>query len=293
MSERGEFRFGVTMMASAARADWVEKCRKAEAAGYDVIGVADHLGMPPPFPALVLAAEATQRARLTTFVLNAAFYNPALLAREVTGTDQFTDGRIELGLGAGYVKAEFEAAGIPWEGAGRRVDHLERTVHELKRLIADPAHQPQPAQKQGPPLLLAGRGNRLLTLAAQHADIIGFTGTASGKDGGPLVLADADGILERVEFVRGLLGERVSQVELNILVQRVVITNDRQSALAEVQSATNLTAEQLDELPTLLVGTHQQVADQLVANRERFGFSYVTVLEDNLERFAQVIELVR
>jgi alkanesulfonate monooxygenase SsuD/methylene tetrahydromethanopterin reductase-like flavin-dependent oxidoreductase (luciferase family) len=82
-------------------------------------------------------------------------------------------------------------------------------------------------------------------------------------------------------------------VELNILVQRVVITNDRQSALAEVQSATNLTAEQLDELPTLLVGTHQQVADQLVANRERFGFSYVTVLEDNLERFAPVIELVR
>ena len=77
MSERGEFRFGVTMMASAARADWVEKCRKAEAAGYDVIGVADHLGMPPPFPALVLAAEATQRARLTTFVLNAAFYGPA------------------------------------------------------------------------------------------------------------------------------------------------------------------------------------------------------------------------
>ncbi|HEV7981033.1 LLM class F420-dependent oxidoreductase [Amycolatopsis sp.] len=296
MSAAGEkpFRFGVNMYVPVSRVDWVEKCRRAETAGFDVIGVADHLGMPPTFPALVLAAEATERVRLTTFVLNTAFYNPVLLAREAAGTDQFTDGRLELGLGAGYVKAEFETAGIPWEGAKSRVDHLENTVRELKRLFADPEHQPRPAQKPGPPLMLAGRGDRLLTLAAEHADIIGFTGAAPGKDGQQATMADAEGILERVEFVRGLLGARVSEVELNILVHQLVVTDDRQAALAEIQAKMPyLTVEQVGELPVALVGTHQEIADQLVAHRKRFGFSYFIVMEDRLDDFAPVIDLLR
>jgi probable F420-dependent oxidoreductase len=296
MTDSGEkpFRFGVNMLMPSARADWVEKCRKAEAMGYDVIAVADHLMMPPPFPALVLAAEATERVRLSTFVLNAGFYNPTLLAREIAGTDQFTDGRIELGLGAGYVKMEFEAAGIPWPTAGRRVDHLEHTVKELKRLLSDPGHQPQPLQKQGPPLLIAGRGDRVLTLAAEHADIIGLSGAASGKDGEPLTLDSAEGIDERVEFVRGLLGERAAEVELNVLIQAVLITEDRQSVLAGFQpKVPNLTVEQLGEIPTAAVGTPRQIADQLRAHRERFGFTYFTVVESHQDAFAPVIELLR
>ena len=133
-----QFRFGVNMVVPGSRTAWVEKCRKAEDLGFDVIGAADHLGMAPPFPALVLAAEATERVRLNTFVLNTPFYNPALLARDVTGTDQFTGGRLELGLGAGYVKEEFDDAGIPWPSARERVDHLERTILELNRRYADP-----------------------------------------------------------------------------------------------------------------------------------------------------------
>src|SRR4051795_9127539 len=107
----GEFRFGVNMVVPDSRAAWVEKCRKAEDLGYDVLSAADHLGMAPPLPALVLAGEDTSRLKLHTFLLNAPVYTPVLLARDVTGTDQFTDGRLELGLGAGYVKEEFEAAG--------------------------------------------------------------------------------------------------------------------------------------------------------------------------------------
>src|SRR5882757_5787833 len=149
------FRFGVNMIVPSSRAEWVAKCRRAEELGFDVVGVADHLGMAPPFPAVVLAAEVTERVRLTTYVLNAPFYNPTLLAREVTGTDQFTDGRFELGLGAGYVKAEFEDAGLPFPRAGERIDHLENTVRELQRRYADPEHRPQSVQKPGPPLLLA------------------------------------------------------------------------------------------------------------------------------------------
>ncbi|PNE18404.1 LLM class F420-dependent oxidoreductase [Amycolatopsis sp. BJA-103] len=285
-------RFGVNMVVPDSRAAWVEKCRKAEALGFDVVGAADHLGMAPPFPALVLAAEVTERVRLNTFVINTAFYNPVLLARDVTGTDQFTEGRLELGLGAGYRKSEFEAAGMEFPRAGRRVDHLEHTIKELKRLYSDDDHKPGTVQKPGPPLLIAGRGDRVLALAAEHADIIGFSGTAAIPDGGALVLDDAAGIDERVRFTREKLNGR--EAEFNVISQVVTVTGDRRAGLESAREFVKgaLTVEQLAEVPTVLVGTHEQIAEQILAHRERFGLTYFTVLERNMEPLAPVIELL-
>jgi probable F420-dependent oxidoreductase len=289
----GEFRFGVNMVVPDSRAAWVEKCRRVEDFGFDVLSAADHLGMAPPFPALVLAGEVTERVKLNTFVLNAPFYNPVLLAREVTGTDQFTGGRLELGLGAGYVKEEFEAAGMPFPSARERVDHLERTILELERLYADPEHKPAPVRPEGPPLLLGGRGDRVLTLAAEHADIIGFTGTAKSPDGAALVPAGAEDIEERVEFVRAKLGGR--HAEFNLLCHFVNITEDRAGALADLAKLTQgaLSVDQLAEVPTALVGSPAEVAEQLHAHRERFGLTYYTILEQNMAQFAPVIEELR
>jgi probable F420-dependent oxidoreductase len=291
----GEFRFGVNMVVPDSRAAWVEKCRKAEDLGYDVLSAADHLGMAPPFPALVLAGEVTSRVKLNTFVLNTPFYNPTLLARDVTGTDQFTEGRLELGLGAGYVKAEFEAAGMPFPSARERVDHLERTITELKRRYADPDHKPAPVRPGGPPLLVAGRGDRVLTLAARHADIIGFTGTAKTPDGAPLAVAAVEEIDERVAFVRAKLAARESAVEFNLGCQFVKVTNDRAAGLAELVQlvGARLTAEQLGEVPTVFVGTPAQIADQIRGHRERFGFTYFTVFERSLAEFGPVLEALR
>jgi probable F420-dependent oxidoreductase len=289
----GDFRFGVNMVVPDTRAAWVEKCRRVEDLGYDVLSAADHLGMAPPFPALVLAGEVTSRVKLNTFVLNAPFYNPVLLARDVTGTDQFTGGRLELGLGAGYVKEEFEAAGMPFPSARERVDHLERTIIELKRRYADPEHKPAPVRPEGPPLLLGGRGDRILTLAAEHADIIGFTGTAKTPDGAAPAPATAGDIEERVRFVRSKLGDRTA--EFNLLVHFVHITDDRKAALSQFEDTFRglLTAEQLAELPTVLAGTPAEVAEQLHAHRERFGLTYYTVLEHNMDQFAPVLEALR
>jgi probable F420-dependent oxidoreductase len=289
----GEFRFGVNMVVPDSRAAWVEKCRQAEDFGFDVLSAADHLGMAPPFPALVLAGEVTERVKLNTFVLNAPFYNPVLLARDVTGTDQFTEGRLELGLGAGYVKEEFEAAGMPFPSARERVDHLERTILELKRRYADPEHKPAPVRPGGPPLLLAGRGDRILTLAAEHADIIGFTGTAKTPDGGAPAPASAEDIEERVTFVRSKLRDR--EAEFNLLCHFVNITEDRASALENLAKLTRgaLSIEQLAEVPTALIGSPAAVAEQLQAHRERFGLTYYTVLEPNMAQFAPVIEALR
>lgn len=141
-----DFRFGVALGATTSRAAWVERCRRAEELGFDVIGVPDHLGMLAPFPAMMLAAEATERVRLNTFVLNAPFYSPALLAREAATVDLLTDGRVELGLGAGYAAAEFERAGIPFPSARERVDLLDATAAALRAAFADPQHTPRPAQ---------------------------------------------------------------------------------------------------------------------------------------------------
>lgn len=289
----GDFRFGVNMVVPDSRGAWAEKCRKVEDLGYDVLSAADHLGMAPPFPALVLAGEVTSRVKLNTFVLNTPFYNPVLLARDVTGTDQFTGGRLELGLGAGYVKEEFEAAGMPFPSARERVDHLERTITELKRRYADPEHKPAPVRPEGPPLLLAGRGDRILTLAAEHADIIGFTGTAKFPDGGAPIPASAGDIEERVKFVRSKLDGR--EAEFNLLCHFVNITDDRAGALEELAKLTQgvLSVEQLAELPTALIGSPTEVAEQLHAHRERFGLTYYTVLEQNMEQFAPVLEALR
>lgn len=281
------------MVLPQSREQWVDKCRRAEALGYDVIGVADHLGMAPPFPAIVLAAEATERVRLTTFVLNAPFYNPVLLAREAAGTDLFVDGRLELGLGAGYVRDEFDAAEIPFGTGGQRVAQLERTVTTLRRLFADPSHEPRPIQPGGPPLLIAGWGDRLLSLAARYASVVAFTGAASTSEG-VLRFAGLDEIDERVAYARKALGERAREVELNILVQTVVPPERRADFLDEYGSrvAPEILAS-MDELPTVLLGTPREIADRLRANRERFGFGYITVLEPDMETFAPVIELLR
>ena len=143
----------------------VEKAKRAEGFGYDILCVPDHLGAGAPFPTLTAVAMVTTRMRVSMYVLNAAFYKPALLSRDLQALDMLSDGRLEIGLGTGYVREEFEAAELPYPSAGARVDYLEHMTTYLKE------HHPTV------PILIAGNGDRVLTLAAQHADIIGLTGS--------------------------------------------------------------------------------------------------------------------
>lgn len=290
------FRFGVNMLALEAGDSWRRKCRRAEELGYDVLLVPDHLGMPAPFPALIAAAEATERPRVGTFVLNAGFWNPALLAREVATTDALTGGRLELGLGTGYVRAEHETAGLPWGSPGERVNHLVRTVEELDRLLGDPDHVPQPVQRPRPPLLIGGNGPRMLRLAAAHAEIAAFTGgrQAPGKPEGTLELMPADELAASVARYEGYAAGRPEPAERNILVQQVRNTDDRRAVAREIADRDiGLDEDQALDAPTLLIGTPRQMAEQLREHRERFGFSYITVLDTALEEFAPVLEELR
>ncbi|MEU2490213.1 TIGR03621 family F420-dependent LLM class oxidoreductase [Streptomyces sp. NPDC007883] len=286
------FRFGITMVTPADGVAWRARCRRAEELGYDVIQVPDHLGMVAPFPALIAAAEATERPRVGTFVLNAAFWNPALLAREIATADALTGGRLEIGLGTGYVKEEHDRAGLEFLPPGRRVDRLRSTVDEIERLLAHDGHAPRPVQRPRPPLLLGGNGDRVLRLAAERADVVGFTGARTGDGGlGVLTAGEMD---ERVAAYRGFAARRAEPAELNLLLQVVAVTDDRQAAVESLLPLVpTLGAEDVLELPVLAVGTVRQIADQLRARRERYGFSYLTVLDPSMEAFGQVIRELR
>jgi probable F420-dependent oxidoreductase len=287
------FRFGVNMLFPGTGQAWIEKARRAEQLGYDVLAVADHLGMTAPFPSLTLAASVTERIRLGTFVLNTPFYNPALLARDVAALDQFSGGRLELGLGAGYVEAEFDAAGIPFPTAGERIDHLEQTVLTLRKLYADPGYQPAPTRPEGPSLLIAGSGNRLLRLAARHADVIALPGAAPAASGLPTAVGP-EVIAERTSYVRELLGARSDSVELNLLIWAVASPSERATLGDRMRaSLPGFTDDQIGVAPGVLVGTPQQIAESLRECRDRFGITYFTVTEPDMENLAPVIELLK
>ncbi|MGQ4482442.1 LLM class F420-dependent oxidoreductase [Streptomyces sp. SAS_276] len=282
------FRFGVSLLTPAPADAWRARCRRAEELGYDVLLVPDHLGMVAPFPALVAAAEATERPRVGTFVLNAGFWNPTLLAREVTTTDHLTGGRLELGLGTGYIQAEHDTAGLPFGSPGERVDHLRRTVQELERILG--------AENRRVPLLLGGNGDRMLRLTAEHADIAAFTGASlePGSTTGRLAPVDAAGFGQRVARYREFAADRAEPAELNLLLQLVAVTDDPASALRPLlERRPDLTVEQVLDLPVMLVGTLDQVTAKLRALRDRYGFSYLSVLEPYMEAFAPVMAELR
>ncbi|MEU9456884.1 TIGR03621 family F420-dependent LLM class oxidoreductase [Streptomyces sp. NPDC048277] len=275
------FRFGVNLLTPASAGEWRAKCRRAEELGYDVILVPDHLGMPAPFPALVAAAGATERPRLGTFVLNAGFWNPTLLAREVATTAALTGGRLELGLGTGYVQAEHDRAGLPFGSPRERVDHLRRTVEELRK-----------SDECRVPLLIGGNGDRMLRLTAEHADIAAFTGARLVPDSteGRLEPISAAELDERVGRYGEFAADRAEAAERNLLIQLVAVTEDPGPVLAPILGRRpELTPERALALPIVLVGTLEELVARVRGLRERYGISYLTVLEPSMEALAPVI----
>ncbi|MFC9433713.1 TIGR03621 family F420-dependent LLM class oxidoreductase [Nocardia sp. NPDC057030] len=296
------FRFGVVLFLSKSNAEWTERCRTAEALGFDVIAVPDHMGVAAPLPGLTMAAAVTERVRLGTFVLNTSFYNAVLLARDVAFLDQLSGGRVELGLGAGYVRSEFDEAGIPFAPAGERMDHLVDTVETVKKLLGEREYRPRVAQPGGPPLMIPGWGPRGLGIAAEYADIVSLTGihrwVDSDENGTPrMFLANSTETATKAGKLRLLLAQRSKPVEVNMLVHRVVGPNERASLHSELNRLNGRLSvdgtERLEEVPTLLIGTPAEMAATVRERRESFGVNYVTVYEADMRKFAPVMELLR
>ncbi|MBD0839918.1 LLM class F420-dependent oxidoreductase [Streptomyces sp. TRM68416] len=303
------FRFSFNICQAESKEDFAKMCRRSEEYGYDVVLTADHLGMLAPFPALVAAADATDRLRVGTLVLNTSFWNPALLAREILSTDLLTDGRLEVGLGASHMRWQFDEAGIPWEPIATRADRLASTVSELERHFTTEVGAPPEARgesravqqrgfhRTGPPLLIGGVGDRVLRIAAEHADIVSISGVHQmhGKPAGMCRLGSAAEAADRVRFVREHAGARSADLEWHMLAHAVEVTDDRRAAAEKLlkQLGMGISVEDALETPYLLIGTVDEIAEQLVTNRERYGFSYITVHQPYIEAFAPVIDKLR
>jgi probable F420-dependent oxidoreductase len=276
------FRFGVSLTNVGSRSSWRDQVRKAEGLGYDVLQVPDHLGLAAPFSALVAAADVTSSMRLGTYVLNAGVVSPAYLARDVADVYRLTDGRLELGLGAGYVPAEFEAVGAPFGTGGERLRKLEKTLTATRALLAAEADKPLP------PVMLSGSGDRMIRLGGREADIFSFSIMAGLEPG----TAPEDALARRVQVLREAAGDRVDDVELNLFVAAVGASADEVD-LSIIRNASGLSDDQLVQLPGVLVGSPGEIADRLLRYRETFGTSYISVLEPHMAAFAEVIKHLR
>ena len=301
------FRFGcVAREALPSRRSWLDRVRMLDDSGYHVVLCPDHLGLWPPFAPLVVAAEVSSRLRFATQVLNVEFWNPALRAREAAAVDILTDGRLELGLGAGHVEQEFRAAGIDYPPPGRRVDHLGEAVPLVQRLLAGETvtsggHYPLaesttgvPTVQDRVPIMVGGNGDRVLGLAARTADIVGLVGftAGTGQHANGLTHFGWDGLANRVAHVRRVAAERVDDLELSLLVQAVFVTDNRRATAERVAGAFHEAPEFILDSPFVMIGSAAELAHQLRRLRADHGVTYITVFDTYANDFAQVIRLL-
>jgi probable F420-dependent oxidoreductase len=304
-----EFRFGVTLFpVMSRRREWTDLVKRAEAAGFAVVTVIDHFGTSGGiFSSLVSAYEAAPSLRFGTLVVNGDAWNPALLAREVVTADVLTDGRFELGIGAGWNDDDYRALGLVRGPAEERIAKLGEGIEVLRRFFAGGpvSHEgtyyrietgtlPRPVQTHIP-LLIGGGGRRILELAAREADIVSLhrrldRGVAASWQGEG-ARAGHDRVAERVGWVRAAAGERFGSIRFHALVQKVVLTERRRDAAAELGKANGFDADEILASPHFLVGTIDEMVADLVERRSRWGISYWTLVGgDSIETLAPVVE---
>jgi probable F420-dependent oxidoreductase len=308
MSKNHPFRFGVELSGAASRQEWIDKVRRVEDLGYSTVQLPDHLiDQFSSAVALMLAAEACPTLRLGTCVFDNNFRHLAVFAKEIATLDVLSNGRVELGLGAGWQEVEYRQAGIPFDSAGVRVGRYEEAVHILKKLFADGPvtysgryynlngleSLPKPIQRPHPPFMLAGGSKRTLSIAGREADIVTINPRVL-PDGNNVDMQDATSAatFQKIEWIREAAGDRFDEIELSILVLEVVRTDGKD--LSGPLQATGIGALVAGDQPLqgifVLVGSVDQLCEQVLANRERFGFSYISVFEKDMETFAPIVK---
>jgi len=258
-----------------------------------------------PVPALMSVADATTKLRVGALVWDNDYKHPVVLAKELATMDLLSDGRLELGIGAGWMITDYEQSGIPYERAGLRIERMIEGIDVMKGCFAQGPFSyagkhytitnydgtPKPIQAPCPPILIGGGGKRVLTYAAQVADIIGINATMSAGAVGPEAIATmtAQAVDEKVDIVRDAVGSRLSHVEMNIRAFLVNITDDAVGAISRLSAAMGVEESMVAETPFALMGPPSKLIEDLIARRERWGFSYVIVGGEDIEKFAPVV----
>ena len=308
------FRFGVHTSDAKTGDEWSGAARRYEASGFSTLLLRDHFDQQlAPIAAMTAAACATATLRVGCLVFANDYRHPVVLAKELATLDRLSGGRVEIGLGAGWMGSDYLQAGMSFDAPRDRVSRLEEAVHVLKAFFAggpvdfagdhytvkDHEMYPPSLQQPRPPILLVAGGPRMTRFAATEADIIAINpATKSNEAWAEQNLADAsaDAVDRKLEMIREAAGDRIESIELQIVVPFVVPTDDREGtaqaiadSLPSNDASVDLSAKTVLASPYVLIGTENEICDTLVERRERWGLSYYVFNDDSVDTVAPIV----
>jgi len=305
MTSKRPFRFGLVVTDIGSASAFRERAQQAEALGYNILLVPDHIvgGRAGWAPALMAAAAATTTLRVGTNVIDNDFRHPAFVAQDAATLDLLSEGRFELGIGAGWMREDYTTTGISWDAPGVRAGRMEEAVEIIIRLlrgetvtfsgthytVTDLPPSILPAQQPHVPLMIGAGGPRMLAFAAKHADIVSTVFT-SRREGGLELDFDTASVAAKVERVRATAGERFDQIELNTLLQGVFTAELRDAAVNDLSAAMNTAPEVFFDSPYFLFGSPDEIADTLERRRDELGITYYSVFDRHWEALSPVVE---
>lgn len=301
------FRFGIQVHNATSAAEWRATARKAEELGYSTLFLPDHFdeAWSPTVP-LTVAAEATTTLNVGALVYDNDYSHPLVLARDIAAMDVLSGGRVEFGIGAGWMTTDYEQSGIVLDSPKIRIERMAEALEVIQRLwtyetasfsgdyyqLSEARCRPRPSQPGGPKIIVGGGGKRVLSVAAKYASIIGvnpeLTSGTAGAEAAKTAVADR--YRERIGWIRDAAGERFDDIELQVLCQIEQVTDDRETMYTNLAPVFGLTPEEARDVPIVLVGTVDQIVEDLQRRREMYGFSYIVV--HDLEAFAPVVAVL-
>jgi probable F420-dependent oxidoreductase len=300
------FRFGAQVSNARSRERFVDKARKLEDFGYSTMFMPDHFDdQLAPMPALMAVADATTTLRIGSLVFDNDYKHPVVLAKEAATLDLLSDGRLEFGLGAGWLRTDYEQSGLPYDSPGVRIDRFEEGLEIVKGLftgepfsfsgkhytITELAGTPLPVQRPHPPIVIGAGAKRMLRIAGREADIVSVNfDLASGAiDAAMAVTGLAEATKDKIGWIREGAGDRFDDIELSVTVFMSAIVDNREEFAGMVAQGFGLTAEQGLSIPHFCVGTEEQIIEDLQQRREEYGFSYVVISGGAEETMAPIV----
>jgi probable F420-dependent oxidoreductase len=313
------FRFAVQSFAPTTAQEWRDEAKRAEDLGFSAFHLADHVIGPGPklaatrhpvqtvaaIPAMAVAAEATSTIKVGCRVLCVDYRQPVMLAKELATLDFFSGGRLEMGLGAGWLENEYDAMGVRFDRPGVRLDRLTEVIALLRACFGDGEVDirgqhvqatgfeavPKPLQRPMPPLMIGGGSARVLGIAGREADIVSLNFNNASGQIGPQGVGSSTAELtdQKVSWIREAAGERFGDIELEIAAYFTVVTPDPATSLGAMAPLFGLSPEQLAEHPHALIGPIDELVERLIERRERFGISYVTFGASVMDQVAPIV----
>jgi probable F420-dependent oxidoreductase len=309
MAHDRRFRFGIQLSSASSGADWAAQARQAEDLGYDTLFMPDHFGdQLAPVPALMAAADATTELKVGALVFDNDFKHPVVLAKELATIDVLSGGRLEVGIGAGWMKSDYDQSGIAMDRPGVRVSRMEEGIAVLKGCFASGPYSftgehyaidgydglPKPLQSP-PPFLIGGGAKRVLSIAAREAQIVGINPSihsgqvdaAAAQNG---AAAETD---QKLQWVKDAAGEGYAELEINMLQFAAIVTDDRKGTVQMMAPLFSLPPEELEAYPHACIGTIDEIAESLQVRRERWDASYFVFQGDAMEPMAPLVAKLR